>query len=102
MEIPAADLVRQLMADLGEARDALRRMGFRDLERAIEILKKLAKPGERPPLPANLFRELVESPDPDMVLGNFERLVMAAVSPASFFHTLEADPGPAMSLSTSW
>jgi glutamate-ammonia-ligase adenylyltransferase len=92
LEILAADLVRQLMADLGEARDTLRRMGFRDPERAIEILNKLAEPGERPPLPADLFRELVESPDPDMALSNFERLVMAAVSAASFFHTLETDP----------
>jgi len=67
-------------------------MGFREPERVFEILNKLAEPGERPPLPAKFFKELVDSPNPDMALGNFERLVRSVVSVASFYRALDVDP----------
>ena len=91
-DISARALTAKLLKAPDEARGELGRMGFRDPDRALRNLEGLVGPETTGTLPSVLFRELVETPDPDMALNNFERLSRSVFSPSGFFHELEDRP----------
>ena len=73
-----------------DAKEALVRAGFRDVERALHNLEELAGSEADGQLPDDFFQALVDAPDPDMALHNFVRVVQ--VSRVSFLHTLKEYP----------
>ena len=73
-----------------DAKEALVRAGFRDVERVLHNLEELAGSEADGQLPDDFFQALVDAPDPDMALNNFVRIVQAGR--ASFLHTLNEYP----------
>ena len=77
LNTPAHALARALLSDPEKARDDLRGLGFRDPDRALRNLRGLVETDAAPPLPAPFLREVMDAPDPDRALNNFERLSQA-------------------------
>ena len=92
LDRPALFFAQDLLSEPEVARGELRRLGFRDPDRTLRNLQGLVEPGGAPPLPADLFRELVAAPDPDRALNNFERLTQAVFSRSAFYRALEDYP----------
>jgi len=92
LQIPGAQVVRQLVMRPDDARDALLEFGFRDPDRVVKNLGDLADPRAFGELPDSFFRELISAPDPDMALNNFERMTKAVFSRAGFFRQLDVRP----------
>ena len=83
---------QDLLSEPEGAREELRRLGFRDPDCVLRNLQGLVEPGGVPPLPADLFRELVAAPNPDRALNNFERLTQAVLGRSAFYRALEDYP----------
>jgi [glutamine synthetase] adenylyltransferase / [glutamine synthetase]-adenylyl-L-tyrosine phosphorylase len=56
------------------------------------IWKTLADPRAFGQLHAQFFKDLMDAPDPDMALNNFDRLVHAVFGRSAFFRQLESRP----------
>ncbi len=72
-----------------KSKDALARVGFREPERAWRNFEGLGGFGQ---LPDVFFQELIDAPDPDLALNNFERVARATISRDAFFFRLDARP----------
>ncbi len=90
-DIPAQTLALQILepGDTG----TLSKLGFRDVDRTLRSLESLVAPDGSADLPANFFRDLADSPDPDVGLANFDRLASAVVSRSAFYLLLASRPG---------
>ncbi len=91
-----ADLVVTEHMEPERYQEILRPVGFRDPERAYRNLKGLAGSGERRYRFAELsilaWDLLLDSPDPDMALNNWEKFVHAAGNGAEHFSELVSQP----------
>lgn len=92
LDLPAPVLARRLLEAPEQARAELARAGFCDPDRALRNLEDLADPRAFGQLPVPFFSDLMDAPDPDMALNNFDRLANAVFGRSAFFRQLESRP----------
>lgn len=91
LDTPAQALAVRILSDRDPG--GLTALGFGDPDRSFKTLERLTAVDGSADLPANLFRDLADVPDPDVALANLDRLTGSVVSRTAFYRLLDRRPG---------